>query len=82
MQTLAYRSHFAYSVIDRLSLRWTEFRRVKGGAIFADTLTWARKDLLMRSLLKSKNASRIVGGGFAVAIAWICFQLGTARISE
>jgi len=31
----------------------------------------------MRSLLKSKNASRIVGGGFAVAIAWICFQLGT-----
>ena len=31
MQTLAYSSHFAYSVIDRLSLRWTEFRRAKGG---------------------------------------------------
>ena len=33
----------------------------------------------MGPLLRSKNASRIVLGVFAVAITWVCFQLGTHR---
>jgi hypothetical protein len=33
----------------------------------------------MRPLLKSKNAWRIVLGVAAVALVWMCFQLGTRR---